>query len=258
MVLPFWERALRRERFREKRRFGEVCFGPVGVKVLMGDLSGEIFKLLSVDSAKERRARNSHLDQWVYRWAPRQGYVEVDAEIVWDEKTTVGLLPISKYRKKDKEPLKKNGRKWQEKRAENQWGRMFQYPREGRISRSLVSNVKQHTEMSNKANGVGAKPVFPQLLPVYAARFPTSKTCISLILDFLWFPEPALSMDMGGWKCQGIKAYHSPSNSLQLMIDRSWCTTTPAPLPLEWCNSEMRVLRYFPEFPGTGLRSVCP
>ena len=205
MVLPFWDRALRRERFREKRRFGEVSFGPVGVKVLMGDPSGDIFKLLSVDSTKERRARNIHLDQSVYRWAPQQGYVEVDEEIVWDEKTTVGLLPISKYRKKDKEPLKKNGRKWQEKRAENQWGSMFQYPREGRISRSLMSNVKQHTEMSNKANAVGAKPVFPQLLPVYAARFPTAKTCISLILDFLWFPEPALSMEWGAGNARELR-----------------------------------------------------
>ena len=32
-----------RERFREVIRFGEVSFGPIGVKVLMGDPSGDIF-----------------------------------------------------------------------------------------------------------------------------------------------------------------------------------------------------------------------
>ena len=32
-----------RERFREMIRFGEVSFGPIGIKVLMGDLSGYIF-----------------------------------------------------------------------------------------------------------------------------------------------------------------------------------------------------------------------
>ena len=41
-----------RERFREMIRFGEVSFGPIGVKVLMGDLSGDIFKLLDVDSTR--------------------------------------------------------------------------------------------------------------------------------------------------------------------------------------------------------------
>ena len=58
-----------RERFREMIRFGEVSFGPIGVKMLMGDLSGYIFKLQDVDSTKESRARNIHLDQSVYRWA---------------------------------------------------------------------------------------------------------------------------------------------------------------------------------------------
>lgn len=56
--------------------------------------------------------------------------------------------------------------------------------------------------------------IFPQPLPVYVARLSTARTCISLILDFLWFPEPALPMDKAGQKCQGIKAHHSPSSSL--------------------------------------------
>lgn len=85
-----------RERFQETIRFGEVSFGPIGVKVLMGDQSGDIFKLLDVDSTKESRASNIHLDQSVYRWASWQGYVEIDEEIVWDEKRTVVLLPASK------------------------------------------------------------------------------------------------------------------------------------------------------------------
>ena len=89
-----------RERFRKTIRFGEVSFGPTGVKVLMGDQSRYIFKLQDVDSTKESRARNIHLDQSVYRWASWQGYVEVGEEIVWDEKTTVGLLPASKHREK--------------------------------------------------------------------------------------------------------------------------------------------------------------
>ena len=89
-----------RERFRKMIRFGEVSFGPIGVKMLMGDLSGYIFKLQDVDSTKESRARNIHLDQSVYRWASWKGYIEVDEEIVWDEKTTVGLLPAPKHRKK--------------------------------------------------------------------------------------------------------------------------------------------------------------
>ena len=89
-----------RERFREMIRFGEVSFGPIGVKMLMGDLSGYIFKLQDVDSTKESRARNIHLDQSVYRWASWKGYVEDGEEIVWDEKTTAGLLPASKHRKK--------------------------------------------------------------------------------------------------------------------------------------------------------------
>lgn len=54
---------------------------------------------------------------------------------------------------------------------------------------------------SNKANAVGTKPIFPQPLPpVCAARLTTARTGISSILDFLWFPEPALPMDMAGWK----------------------------------------------------------
>ena len=105
-------------------------------------------------------------------------------------------------------------------------------------------------------NAVGAKPAFPQLFPVYAARFPTARTCISLILDFLWFLEPALSIDMEGWKCQGIKAYHFPSNSCHLMVGRSWCTIS-ATLPFEQCNSDIQILHHFPEFPGTGLSSGC-
>ena len=89
-----------RERFREMIRFGEMSFGPIGVMVLMGDQSRYIFKLEDVDSTKQSRARNIHLDQSVYRWASWQGYVEDGEEIVWDEKTTVGLLPASKHRKK--------------------------------------------------------------------------------------------------------------------------------------------------------------
>ena len=85
---------------------------------------------------------------------------------------------------------------------------------------------------------------------MYAARFPTARTSISLILVFLWFLEPALSIDLEGWKCQGIKAYHFPSNSHQLMVAGSWCTTISATLPLEQCNSEIQILHYFPEFPG--------
>ena len=89
-----------REKFRETIRFGEVSFGPIGVKVLIGDPSGDVFKLLDVDSTKDSRASNIHLDQSVYRWDSWQGYVEVDEEIVWDEKTTFGSLPASKSRGK--------------------------------------------------------------------------------------------------------------------------------------------------------------
>ena len=52
--------------------------------------------------------------------------------------------------KKAKQPMKKEGNKWQEKRAEKEWGGVFQYPSEGGVSRGVISNVKQHTEMSNK------------------------------------------------------------------------------------------------------------
>lgn len=55
---------------------------------------------------EESRARNIHLDQSVYRWASWQGYVQDNEEIVWDEKTTVGLLTASKHRKKKKRPSK--------------------------------------------------------------------------------------------------------------------------------------------------------
>ena len=100
-----------RERFRETIRFGEVSFGPIVVKVLMGDPSGDIFKLLDVDSTKESRARNIHLDQSVYRWVSWQGYVEDGEKIVWDEKTTVGLLPASKHREKGQVTYEKE---WEE------------------------------------------------------------------------------------------------------------------------------------------------
>lgn len=53
--------------------------------------------------------------------------------------------------------MKKNG-KWQERRAENKWGGMFRYPKEERISRSIMSNMKQHTEMFNKANAIVPSP----------------------------------------------------------------------------------------------------
>lgn len=53
--------------------------------------------------------------------------------------------------------MKKNG-KWQERKAENKWGGMFQYPRKERISRSIMSNMKQHIEMFNKANAVVPSP----------------------------------------------------------------------------------------------------
>ena len=46
--------------------------------------------------------------------------------------------------------MKKKGRKWQEKRAEKEWGGVFQYPSEGGVSRGVMSNMKQHAEMSNK------------------------------------------------------------------------------------------------------------
>ena len=56
----------------------------------MGNPSGDIYKLLDVDSTsnftKESRARNIHLDHSVYSWASCQGYVEVNEEMVWDEK----------------------------------------------------------------------------------------------------------------------------------------------------------------------------
>ena len=91
-----------REKFRETIRFGEVSFGPIGFKVLIGDPSGDIFKLLDVDSTKEGRASNIHLDQSVYRWASWQGYAEVDEETVWDEKRTVVLLPALSIGKKAK------------------------------------------------------------------------------------------------------------------------------------------------------------
>lgn len=61
---------------------------------------------------------------------------------MWDEKTTVGLLPAPKHRKKAKQPMKKEGNKWQEKRAEKEWGGVFQYPSEGGVSRGVISNVK--------------------------------------------------------------------------------------------------------------------
>ena len=69
------------------------------------------FKLQDVDSTKESRARNIHLDQSVYRWASWQGYVEVGEEIVWDEKTTVGLLPAPKHREKGQVTYEKE---WEE------------------------------------------------------------------------------------------------------------------------------------------------
>ena len=48
-----------RERFREMIRFGEMSFGPIGVKVLMGDQSRYIFKLQDVDSTKEQGQKYS-------------------------------------------------------------------------------------------------------------------------------------------------------------------------------------------------------
>ena len=223
----------------------------------MGDLNGNIFKLLDVDSTKESRARNIHLDQSVYRWASWQGYVQDNEEIVWDEKTTVGLLTASKHRKKKKGQVSYEG-EWEEvarDEAEKEWGGVFQHPSEGGVSRGVMGNVKQHTEML--INAVGAKPAFPHHLSVYAAKFPTARTYIALILDFLWFPEPALSIDMEGWKCQGIKACHFPSKSHQLMVAESWCTTISPTLPLEQCNSEIQILHHFPAFPETGLSSGC-
>ena len=68
----------------------------------MGDQSGDVFKLLDVESTKESRAGNIHLDQSIYRWASWQGYTEVDEEIVWDEKRTVVLLPALSIGKKAK------------------------------------------------------------------------------------------------------------------------------------------------------------
>lgn len=59
----------------------------------------------------------------------------------------------------------------------------------------VTSNVRQHTEMSKIANAVGVPPIFPQTLLVHAAALPTARPCISLILDFLCFPEPALPTD---------------------------------------------------------------
>lgn len=44
--------------------------------------------------------------------------------------------------KKAKQPMKKEGNKWQEKRAEKEWGGVFQYPSEGGVSRGVISNVK--------------------------------------------------------------------------------------------------------------------
>ena len=118
----------------------------------MGDPSGDTFKLLDVDSTEESRARNIHLDQSVYRWASWQGYVQDNEEMVWDEKTTVGLLTASKHRKKKKGQVSYEG-EWEEvarDEAEKEWGGVFQHPSEGGVSRGVMSNVKQHTEMSNK------------------------------------------------------------------------------------------------------------
>ena len=88
----------------------------------------------------------------------------------------------------------------------------------------------------------------PHPFSVYVARLQTARTCISLILDFLWLPESAPTLNMADWKCQGIKAPHSPSSSPQPVIERCWCITTPAPLPSEWHNSEVHVVQHFPEF----------
>ena len=151
--------------------------------------------------------------------------------------------------------MKENGRKWQEMRQK----------RSGVVYSSI--QVKEEFQEGSWAmwnntqkcltNAVGAKPAFPHHLSVYAAKFPTARTCIALILDFLWFPEPALSIDMEGWKCQGIKACHFPSNSHQLMVAESWCTTISPTLPLEQCNPEIQILHHFPAFPETGLSSGC-
>ena len=81
-------------------------------------------------------------------------------------------------------------------------------------------------------NAVGAKPAFPQLLPVYAARFPTARTSISLILVFLWFLETALSIDMEGWKCQGIKTYHFPQIAISWWLPEAGVQLFQLPCPL--------------------------
>ena len=108
-----------RERFRKMIRFGEVSFGPIGVKVLMGNPSGDIYKLLDVDSTKESRARNIHLDHSVYSWASCQGYVEVNEEIVWDEKKqlacyqhlNIGEKGQATYEEEWEEVAREEGRK---------------------------------------------------------------------------------------------------------------------------------------------------
>lgn len=143
----------------------------------------------------------------------------------WEDNS--GWLPIPKYRGKDKESMKKNGKKWQEWRAENKCNGMFQYPRKKDFQEESWAVYKTQKCLIEQM-------LVPQFLSVYVARLPTARTCISLILDFLWLPEPALSWDLGGWKCQGIKAPHSPSSNPQPMIERRWCVSTPAPLPLEW------------------------
>lgn len=129
-----------RERFREKIRFRGVSFG-LGLRCWWKTKEGIFIKLLGLDSTQESRVNNINLDQSVYRWA----LVARKYWIWWancvDEKTTVDWLP--KYREKDKEPMKKNGKKWQEKKAENKWSGMFQYPREEKIPKRVMSNVQK-------------------------------------------------------------------------------------------------------------------
>ena len=90
------------EREREISRDNQIWRGEFWTHWEMGDQSGDVFKLLDVDSTKESRAGNIHLDQSIYRWASWQGYTEVDEEIVWDEKRTVVLLPALSIGKKAK------------------------------------------------------------------------------------------------------------------------------------------------------------
>lgn len=182
--------------------------------------------------------------------------IEVAKESVWDKKTIANYQHLSWWRGAGNN----QGNLW---RRVGRSGKRRGQKTSG-VGCSSIHRKEASQEESSMMWNHTQKCLVKQILPVPHPHSLGPYQC--LLPDFQLLEAASLQLSFFGfqsllcpwaWQAENARECPLPPSSPQPMLERSWCITTPAPLPLGWHNSEMCVLHHFPGFPA-GLSLACP